>query len=103
MIWKTLLACFAVLCLTSFCWHNSVPVEKTYRVPRLQGPDVYLKESELDRLTSFNWAMMLDIVNDKATKEAFARQCQKDPTLAEKVDNHFAAKVMIESAKRRRR
>ncbi len=77
-----------------------VESEKTYRVPQLHGEDLYLKESELDNVSSFGWAMMLDIVNDKATHEAYERQCQKDPELAAKVDKHFETKAMIEAAQR---
>ena len=74
--------------------------EKTYRVPQLHGEDIYLKESELDNVSPFGWAMMLDIVNDTATHEAYERQCKKDPTLAAEVERHFETKAMIEAAKK---
>jgi hypothetical protein len=74
--------------------------EKTYRVPQLHGEDIYLKEGELDNVSPLGWAMMLDIVNDEATHEAYARQCKKDPTLAPEVDRLFETKTMIDAAKK---
>lgn len=102
MTWKNSIAVLAVLALALLClkWRG----ERTYRVPRLHGGDLYLKESELHRLTPLGWAMMLDVVDDAASRAAYERQCRKDPGLARAVEGLFGVKAKIarEGASRKR-
>lgn len=89
-----------LLTVGSLCFFCIVKKERTYRVPNLHGPDVFVSESKLDTITPLGWAMMLDIVGDDATLEAYIKQCNRDRDLKSRVDRYFYLKCIIDIHKK---
>jgi hypothetical protein len=62
----------------------------------ISGKELKIEEKDFDKITPIGWAMALD-GGSKFAREAFAKQCKKDPELEAKVLHFFEVKARIDA------